>query len=425
MKGFWYVLVLVGLWSSMFGETVSWVVVSDLHYYDPSLGTNGEAFEAYLADDRKLLRESSRLLETWAREVMSLDVDYIFVTGDLTKDGELTNHVLVRETLRTIRKTHPRHPRIFVIPGNHDLNNPEAYRYDGAKTEPVDFLSSEDFASFYDEFGYGEAWSRDASSLSYAVKLTPTLWLVGLDSVIYESNRMLRHPVTEGRLRPQTLVWLENIARQAMTEKATLLLLMHHGLFEHWPGQRKLHPEYLLNNRQELASLMAKYGIRLVFTGHYHSQDITASVLKKQTIYDVETGSLVSYPSPYRVCSFDGQWLTIQTRTVSLSPGFEESSRSYLIHGLTGQAMKTILKYGVPEAEARRIAEDVAKSFAIHYAGDEPTNRFFTDTRGLGIRARFLLWYQGYVIRGLQTDLLPPDRDLRINWQTGEWKRLP
>ncbi|HEX3029505.1 MAG TPA: hypothetical protein VHT34_09425 [Clostridia bacterium] len=37
-------------------------VISDLHYYDNSLGTKGKAFEEYMNSDRKLLRDSADLL---------------------------------------------------------------------------------------------------------------------------------------------------------------------------------------------------------------------------------------------------------------------------------------------------------------------------------------------------------------------------
>lgn len=403
---------------------LSWVVVSDFHYYHPDLGTNGKAFEEYLADDRKLLRESSQLLEKWAEEVMQLDIDFILIPGDLTKDGEMITHIGVRSVLQRIKNKHPRKPRIFVVPGNHDLNNPESFRYEGDQKIPVDYLRSDQFADFYKDFGYGEAFSQDSASLSYAVKLSSNLWLVGLDSTINETNRLLKHPITEGQLKKETLLWLESLAKQAQKEKASIMLMMHHGLFEHWPGQRKLHPEYLLNNRNDLAALMAKYDIRMVFTGHYHSQDITLSIVGKKALYDIETGSLVTYPSPYRLCFLSGEWLTIQTRTIELTPGFKEMSREYVIKGLTGQALKTIRKYGVPDKDGVPIAEDVAKAFAVHYAGDEPGPSFFPESKNMGFRGKFLLWYQGFVIRGLQTDLLPPDRNIRIHLPTGAWSNL-
>jgi hypothetical protein len=38
-------------------------VISDLHYYDNSLGTTGTAFEEVLKSDRKLLKDSADLLD--------------------------------------------------------------------------------------------------------------------------------------------------------------------------------------------------------------------------------------------------------------------------------------------------------------------------------------------------------------------------
>jgi hypothetical protein len=38
------------------------MVFSDPHYFDPSLGTTGAAFDAYLASDRKLIAESDAIM---------------------------------------------------------------------------------------------------------------------------------------------------------------------------------------------------------------------------------------------------------------------------------------------------------------------------------------------------------------------------
>ena len=39
--------------------SVKFAVISDLHYYDASLGTEGSAFEDYLMADRKMLIEAA------------------------------------------------------------------------------------------------------------------------------------------------------------------------------------------------------------------------------------------------------------------------------------------------------------------------------------------------------------------------------
>ncbi|MFN3659756.1 MAG: hypothetical protein ACK4TN_00785, partial [Brevinematales bacterium] len=64
MRCFSSLLFLI-VFSFIFGQSISWIVASDFHYYSADLGTNGKAFEAYLANDRKLLRESQHLFDAW------------------------------------------------------------------------------------------------------------------------------------------------------------------------------------------------------------------------------------------------------------------------------------------------------------------------------------------------------------------------
>ena len=43
---------------------VNFAVMTDLHTYDPYLGTDGKAFENYVAGDYKLTKESAEILQT-------------------------------------------------------------------------------------------------------------------------------------------------------------------------------------------------------------------------------------------------------------------------------------------------------------------------------------------------------------------------
>ena len=54
---------LTDLQSSAPSKTVI-SVISDPHYYAPSLGTEGAAFDAYLAGDRKMIAESDAILQS-------------------------------------------------------------------------------------------------------------------------------------------------------------------------------------------------------------------------------------------------------------------------------------------------------------------------------------------------------------------------
>ena len=66
-----------------------------------------------------------------------------------------------------------------------------------------------------------------------------------------------------------------------------------------------LFSDYLLDDWATVSKLFADAGMRMVFTGHYHAQDVVKRSIKTADtpsfIFDVETGSLVTYPVPYRI----------------------------------------------------------------------------------------------------------------------------
>ena len=73
----------------VYAPTARLLVFSDPHYFDPSLGTSGPAFESYLAHDRKLIAESDAIMRALVGLVATENPQVVLVSGDLTKDGEL------------------------------------------------------------------------------------------------------------------------------------------------------------------------------------------------------------------------------------------------------------------------------------------------------------------------------------------------
>ena len=161
-------------------------VMSDIHYYDTSLGTTGAAFEECLASDRKLLKQSAELASLAVDRIIESDVKFVLVSGDLTKDGEKINHEKVAEQLQRLVDAGI---KVYVVPGNHDVNNPLAVKYVGDGTEPVENVLADDFAEIYKNCGYGDALMRDPNSLSYVAEPQDGLWIVALDSNESEKNQ--------------------------------------------------------------------------------------------------------------------------------------------------------------------------------------------------------------------------------------------
>lgn len=396
---------------------VRFAVISDVHYYDTELGTTGAAFEDVLGSDRKLLKETSDLLDLAVDDVLASGVEFVLLPGDLTKDGEVVNHEGVIAALGRLRDAGV---AAYVIPGNHDANNPEAFEFDGDESRPVQALTQEEFAEYYRDFGYGDAIMRDDASLSYVVEPTDGLWLLAIDSTRSEDNEPGGEEVTGGAFTQEQELWVEKVLRDGRTQGKAIICMMHHGVVEHWDGQGKLHPEYLVEDYPWVGELLASYGVRVVFTGHYHAQDVArADYGKGIFLYDVETGSLATAPCPVRYCELDGNRLDVRSTMLvdALRPGtdFGAQARAFVLATIASEAFDVSRGYWVSEDDSDYIASKVAPAFVAHYNGDEdPADKPVIDTGELSLWGRFIWSQQRYVVDGLWADVEPADNDVAL-----------
>jgi 3',5'-cyclic AMP phosphodiesterase CpdA len=405
----------------------SFITMSDMHIYDTSLGTTGAAFEDYLINDRKLLRESQEILAAAITAQIDLKPGIVLVPGDLTKDGEKSGHEIVAKALTRLKDAGK---KVYVVPGNHDINNPHAMKFDGSKTTPVPSITADEFTQIYADFGFKDALFRDKDSISYVVEPQPGLWLFGLDSCRYKENVAGKEPVTDGKFSPATMAWIEEMLGKASQGNKAVIVMMHHGVMEHYVGQEKNYGEYIVDNYEEIGRMFAGYNARMVFTGHYHAQDIT----KKQYpdgkfLFDIETGSLATSPMPYRVINIGtDQQMAIRTEMVTSIPShptdLQEFAHNYLLDGISAIATKTIMKYGVDQKEAAMLAKQVADAFAAHYAGDEKlaAGKDPLQQSGLSLPGWFVVQFRKDLVVGLWQDLPPADNNITINLKTGTWK---
>jgi 3',5'-cyclic AMP phosphodiesterase CpdA len=374
--------------SSWACREITFSILSDSHYYDTDLGTTGDAFEEYLTHDRKLLRESGAILEATIQSILSQPkIEFVIVPGDLTKDGELTSH---QEFADYMYQLEEHGIDVFVVPGNHDVNNPHAYRYEGDQVIPVDNVSPEMFAQLYADFGYKEAISRDPNSLSYIAEPVSGLWLFALDSCKYDENLDLGAPVTGGRFTKDTLNWILEKLSEAKARGKKIVGFMHHGLLEHYLGQSYLFSEYVIEEWQTLSRILAKAGLPIVFTGHYHALDATQKKWDSGdnviSLFDVETGSLVTFPTPYRIVSLEeDNVVNIHSEVITeidYDTGdmtFPEYAEKYLDEGLLLLAFEMLTLppeeggFGLDPDDplTAEIAQQAAEGIKAHYQGDE------------------------------------------------------
>jgi DNA repair exonuclease SbcCD nuclease subunit len=404
-------------------------VFSDAHLYDAGLGTDGAAFQEYMDRDRKLLPESREILAGALQRVEDLGVDFLLVTGDLTKDGEKQNHLLMAQQLAALSR---KGIKVYVVPGNHDIWNPDAMSFSATSMTRVPNISPAEFAAIYRESGYGDALFRDPASLSYVAEPAPGLWLLAVDSASYGTNKGKGTPVTGGGFTQERVMWIETMLAEALRKGKAVIVMMHHGVVEHFPGQAKYYGDYLVNGWPEVSDMFAAWGARFVFTGHYHAQDVTLKRTgARKFLYDIETGSLVSYPNPVRLVTIDQakQRLAISSLFIKELPSFAargtnfwDFSRDSLHAGIAGIAIATMKKLWVSPEEAATIAPQIADAFAANSRGDENfTGTEMLKSKGLSFMAGIVVGSRKDLVTGLWHDREPADNDLSIDCAAGTW----
>jgi len=377
--------VLLGCGSSSSGgsgsvqnaTSTNFAVLSDPHLYDSeTLGSGTPEFDAYLAQDNKMLVQSVDTLSVAINNLKSMSLDFVIIPGDLTKDGELVNHQLMAATLADLQASGK---KVYVIPGNHDINNPAALSYMASPPTPVTQVSPTDFANIYGSFGYNSALYRDTASLSYIAEPVPGLWLFAIDSCEYSNNVSLGYPVTGGTLSSTTLSWILAGLSNAQQQGKKVIGMMHHGILEHFTGQSVIFPAFVLTNWQTVSQTLSNAGLNIMFTGHFHANDITLKNFASSTLYDIETGSLVTAPVPYRTVNYNisNMTMTISSSTVTTMPYFPGNfvtySQSFLQTGLTGLTtnMLSAAPYSMTGSLLSEAVSLVVPAMMAHYAGDE------------------------------------------------------
>jgi predicted MPP superfamily phosphohydrolase len=396
-------------------------VVSDIHYMDPSLLKNhantGAAFNAYLDADPKLIEFSDPIFRNVVAQIKSEKPDILLIPGDLTKDGERVSH---RSVVQLIKQISDAQIKVFVVPGNHDINNPEAVTYDGDNASPTPSISASEFSNIYSDYGYGNAIARDPNSLSYVAEPYPSLWILGIDDCEYYDNKNIA--IVAGKIKPETMKWALAWIAEAKRRHIMIFGMMHHNLIEHYVGQTQLDPGYVTDNGPAEADQFMSAGMSVIFTGHYHANDITERITGNNQLYDIETGSLVTAPIPFRIISMNNNEFDITTKYITSIdaklPGgldFPTYSNLFLSQHLDGYFSYFLANppFSLPDPYIAEGAPLFRNAIMAHFAGDEmitPAEQAADDSLGQ------LSPLISGALSSLWTDINTPDNNLHLKF---------
>ncbi len=393
------------------------IIISDLHYFAPELGAGEPAFYRDKWTESKLTEHSKEIIVALFKEISQLPEKNILICGDLSHHGEKYNHLQLAEMLNQLKE---QGKNIFVIPGNHDINNYSASRFEGRDYYLIDNVSPKDFSEIYKEFGYSKAISRDTTSLSYFAELDNQYDIICLDAAkysIYSRNNM----PSSGILNQNTLIWLQKVLTERKKLNKNFIVMLHFNLIEHFPWQASnpISNSYILMNANELLEILNKFGVQLVFTGHFHANDI----VKHGNIYDIETGSAITFPHSYRIVNIKDKIASISTKNINDSAffiddqNFAEYSKNKTTRGLNNFFSHNWKKLNknYDSTTTNKLKESFAKIVFAHYYGDESidleTKQFCDELIKSDDKILKLI---GRALKAVYNDPEPKDRNIEI-----------
>lgn len=287
-------------------------LVTDTHYFEPSLGASGKAFEEYMKKEQYYMAESSDIIKTvFADIAKDKETEYIIIPGDLSKNGEIGSH---RSFIKELYKLKEAGKKIFVITAGHDYNE-KSRAFVGDEAVEVDGTPFAILPELYKDFGYSQALSVDEKTFSYVAEICEGLRLLAINCD-GDGN-------PKGEVDERLTEWMRIQLDDAKNSGCEVIAICHYPVIPPVPvfdlvGDAKL------KNWRATASFLADNGVKLVMTGHMHIQSINKFTSEKgNTLVDICTACLTGSPAKYRKISYDGTKINVKSINV---PEFRENT---------------------------------------------------------------------------------------------------
>ena len=374
---------------------------TDMHYLSQQLTDNSPEFIEMIANgDGKMIHYIEQITEAFVADVIEAKPDYLLIGGDVTFNGEKLSH---EDFARKLKKIEEAGIQVLVIPGNHDVDYPFCYKFEGPYYSQTERMTDEHFENVYADFGLKQAYSRDENSFSYFYKLTDKVTLLALDT-----NR----GGGTGVAGVDTVAWIEKELSK-MKEGTKLIVLTHQTLLDHFPSE-DFSNQYSIINNTKLIEIFSKYGIALNLSGHIHTQHLLA----ENNITDIATESMAVMPYNYGVITVNSEKITYKTQPVQVENwaaetgqtdenllNFDRYSEDFYMQSQINRTIDTIIEAGVSQEDRQLLAEFFAELNVYYFPGvvDEAYDYLITtDGYNAWLEKGKNLWHYQYVIARME-----------------------
>ncbi len=296
---------------------MNFYLVTDTHYFEPSLGASGKAFEEYMSREQYFMAESSYIVKSVFDEISKdSETQLVIIPGDVSKNGEIESH---KSFIKELQKLKSAGKRVYVLTAGHDYNE-HSRAFVNDEMIQVEGTPFKELHNLYYDFGYSEALAVDESTLSYIAQIEDGIRLLAINC---DSEGNPKGTI-DGRLAD----WIKIQLDEAKKDDCQVIAICHYPIIPPVPVF-DLVEDAKIKNWREVASLLADNGVKLVLTGHMHIQSINEFVSEKgNRLVDVCTSCVTGSPAKYRKISLNGDEMTVESLDVTYCGGNAKGATS-------------------------------------------------------------------------------------------------
>ena len=345
-------------------DEFGFAVASDTHYVRPvkqagtTLADEGWV-TTFNSESESLTNQSGFIIDEFLKECAeNPKCQFVLITGDLATHGRdyVSEHEAVAAKFRKFEKETGK--QVYVINGNHD----------NAKDMPVDHKK---FTEIYHEFGYDEALSTDEGTCSYSANLNDEYTLVALDTCDERYRVVPNNDITR-------MDWAVKQIKAAKKQGKKVIMIMHHNLLEHNPFQKLNEKNYVVNTPYSFAGLLADLGVKLVFSGHTHCNNVKSyTSFLGSTIYDFSMSSLGNFPAEYKYFNVTDSKISYETKKIN---HIDADKLAEVCKGFSNEAlemMKNNLQTYTWSMSYREYSEDLRENISPETLGVEESSALY------------------------------------------------
>ena len=302
--------------------------ITDVHYYSRKNGTEGKAYRNAESKSQKVIKDSDLVIKA-GFDMLCEDTstDIVVLSGDTTKDGELTSHEEFIQMLYDLKK---RGKRVYVITATHDYRG-EGYTkgYDGDNEIQVPTVKDRaDLWDMYYDFGPSEAISTHRQSMSYVVQLAPGYRLFALN----DDYNLKPDPDGGSGFSDDCMAWIMEQLEDAKKNDQFVVAMTHHPMISPSPFYSIIGSGDMQKHHEITREIFADAGLYCMLSGHTHVHDISyITTPKGNRFYDIACGAMIGCPPAMRNITFDPKNRKIDVETVLIKevPGLDTGGKPF------------------------------------------------------------------------------------------------